>query len=144
MEKPSRIELVERADRAIATAKILMQQFAWAIDQSIRSIDDSRRVRRMGRKLDRAAFAKIRRTVAPVSEPDFDGFDANIVETERVLRLARECGFSDLVEMIQKDIAATLLPDITILLASTDGETRAWVAARHKQLQKMLGVVEDG
>jgi hypothetical protein len=47
-----------------------------------------------------------------------------------VLRLARECGFSDLVEMMQKDIAATLLPDITILLASTDGDRRAWVVAR--------------
>jgi len=33
MEKPSRVELAERADRAIATAKILMEQFAWAIDQ---------------------------------------------------------------------------------------------------------------
>ena len=143
MEKPSRIELVERADRAIATAKRFMQQFVRAIDQSIRSIDDARRVR-IGRKLDRAAFAKIGRTVAPVSEPDFDGFDANIAEAERVLRLARECGFSDLREMIRKDIAVTLLPDITILLASTDGERRAWVAARQKQLRDMLGVVEDG
>ena len=77
-------------------------------------------------------------------EPDFDGFDANIAEAERVLKLARECGFSDLVGMIQKDIAATLLPDITILLASTDGESRAWVAARRKQLRQMLGVVDDG
>lgn len=61
-----------------------------------------------------------------------------------MLRLARECGFSDLREMIRKDIAVTLLPDITILLASTDGERRAWVAARQKQLRDMLGVVEDG
>jgi hypothetical protein len=106
MEKPSRSELVERAERAIATTKILIKQFAWAIDQSIRSIDDSRRVR-IGRKLDDAAFAKIGRIVAPVSEPDFDGFDTNIAEAERVLRLAREGGFSDLVEMIRKDIAAT-------------------------------------
>ena len=143
MEKPSRSELVERAERAIATTKILIKQFAWAIDQSIRSIDDARRVR-IGRKLDRAAFAKIGRTVAPVSEPDFDGFDANIAEAERVLTLAHECGFSDLVEMMQKDIAATLLPDIAIVLANTDGDRRAWVAARHKQLREMLGLVEDG
>jgi hypothetical protein len=137
VEKPSRIELIERADRAIATTKILMQQLAWAIDQ--RRLP--RRVR-TGRKLDGAAFAKTERTMAPVSEPDFDGFDANIAEAERVLKLARECGFSDLVGMIQKDIAATLLPDVTILLASTDGESRAWVAARRKQLGQMLG--DDG
>ena len=61
-----------------------------------------------------------------------------------MLRLARECGFSDLVEMMQKDIAATLLPDIAIVLANTDGDRRAWVAARHKQLREMLGLVEDG
>ena len=83
-------------------------------------------------------------TLAPASEPEFEAFDANIAEADRVLRLARECGFSDLVEMIQKDIAATLLPDITILLANTDGESRAWVAARHRQVREMLGVVEDG
>ena len=139
MEKPSRIDLIERADRAIATTKILMQQFAWAIDQ--RRLP---RRARAGRKLDGAAFAQTERTVAPVSGRDFDGFDANIAEAERVLKLARECGFSDLVGMIQKDIAATLLPDITILLASTDGESRAWVAARRKQLRQMLGVVDDG
>jgi hypothetical protein len=139
MEKPSRIDLVERADRAIATAKILIEQFASVIDHSIRSID----VRRIGRSLDDAAFAKIGRTVAPVSEPDFDQFDANIAEADRVLTLARECGFSDLVEMIQKDIAAMLLPDITILLANTDGQTRARVAATYKQLREMIGVVED-
>ena len=83
-------------------------------------------------------------TLAPASEPEFEAFDANIAEAGRVLRLARECGFSDLVAMIQKDIAATLLPDITILLANTDGEKRAWVAARHRQVREMLGVVEDG
>jgi hypothetical protein len=103
-------------------------------------IDDSRRVTRI-RKLDDAAFPKMGRAVALVSELDFDGFDASIAETDQLLRLARECGFSDLVEMIQKDIAATLLPDISILLASTDGKTRAWVAERHKKLREMLGAI---
>jgi hypothetical protein len=142
MEKPNRINLIARADHAIATTKILMRELAWAIDESIGLIDDSRSLR-ISRKPDGAAFAKIGRTVAPVSKPDFDEFDATIAEAGRVLRLARECGFSDVVEMIQKDIAATLLPDITILLASTDGERRDWVVARHKQLREMLGV-EDG
>jgi len=55
-----------------------MQEFVWAIDQRrfTRGI-------RIGRKPDGAALSQIGRTVAPVSEPDFDGFDANIAEAER-------------------------------------------------------------
>ena len=73
-------------------------------------------------------------------EPDFAELDGVIVQVERVIHLFRECGVEDLIAMVKQILAAGILPGVTALLCSTDGEQRAAVAVYYQRLARILKV----
>ncbi len=65
-------------------------------------------------------------------------FDAAIAQVERLLRLARECGFVDTASEIENDIVTAFLPDLERMLAVAEGAAHAALMKRHQRLTALL------
>jgi hypothetical protein len=72
------------------------------------------------------------------SKPEFAELNGAIVQVERIIHLARECGAEDLVAMVKQALATRVLPIIVALLCRTDGEQRAAVAECYRRLEGIL------
>jgi hypothetical protein len=67
-------------------------------------------------------------------------FEVRVANLEKVLRLSRECCFSDLAILIEADIVNTFLPSVTLLLCLVDdGDERRKVAALGRRLRACIG-----
>jgi hypothetical protein len=74
-------------------------------------------------------------------EPNLTDLDAEIDRLKQALRLARECGFADVVEDIRGHVLHEHLPACMTLLCVVDGEARVAVAARYRRLQALTAPV---
>ena len=77
-------------------------------------------------------------TLSPIKLVNPDDLDAEIDRTAHLLRVSRECGFSDLVAKIEGDIQRKILPVLVVLRCCVDDELRDFVEARYRRLVGML------
>ena len=67
-----------------------------------------------------------------------DELDALIAEVGETLKLARECGFGELVDRLCDDVRRNIIPGVTVLLCVSDGRQRKTLANCYRRLQKMV------
>jgi hypothetical protein len=70
---------------------------------------------------------------------DIERLEAEVTTFEKVLRLSRECGFTDLAAKLSEDITEVFLRDVVILLCIADEDERARVAELHRRLRNCIG-----
>jgi hypothetical protein len=73
------------------------------------------------------------------SESGLERLEAEVTTFEKVLTLARECGFSDIAAKLSEDITEIFLRDVVILLCMADEDERARVAELHRRLRNCIG-----
>jgi hypothetical protein len=67
-----------------------------------------------------------------------DELDALITEAEQTLKIARECGFAELVAVLCDDVRRNIIPGVTVLLCISDGRQRKALGKCYRQLQRMI------
>jgi len=67
-----------------------------------------------------------------------DELDTLIVKAEQTLKMARECGFADLVAVLCDDVRRNIIPGVSVLLCVSDGRQRKALANCYRRLQKMV------
>jgi hypothetical protein len=77
-------------------------------------------------------------TLSPIELINPDDLDAEIDRAAHLLRVSRECGFSDLVAKIEGDIQHDILPVLVVLRRCVDDELRDFAEARYRRLVGML------
>jgi hypothetical protein len=77
-------------------------------------------------------------TLSPIELINPDDLDAEIDRAAHLLRVSRECGFSDLVAKIEGDIQHNILPVLVVLRRCVDDELRDFAEARYRRLVGML------
>jgi hypothetical protein len=63
--------------------------------------------------------------------------DKGIDRADRLLGMARECGFEDLERLLQRDIES-IQREVFMLLAVADDKRRVAIAARYRRLGALL------
>jgi len=64
--------------------------------------------------------------------------DALITEAGENLKMARECGFAELVAVLCDDVRRNIIPGVTVLLCVSDGRQRKALSKCYRQLQRMI------
>jgi hypothetical protein len=77
-------------------------------------------------------------TLSPIELINPDDLVAEIDLAAHLLRVSRECGFSDLVAKIEGDIQHNILPVLVVLRRCVDDELRDFAEARYRRLVGML------
>ena len=65
--------------------------------------------------------------------------EMEVANLERVLNLAREGGFSEIVVSVQQEIVDVFLPGLTLLLCQFDNDERERIAVALRRLRECVG-----
>ena len=68
---------------------------------------------------------------------DLSELDAEIARFDRLLKVARECNFTEAIAIVKREIVEVALPGIILALGAADGEERAAISKRYRRLEQI-------
>lgn len=73
-----------------------------------------------------------------MSALDLSELDTDIDRLDLLLKIARECNFTEATAIVEREIVEVALPEIILALGTVDGEERAAIAKRCRRLKQMV------